>query len=199
MVQEILRIRAVTTGWIGAPGLSQFYFAPTTGTVLTPTDATDAAAAIHTFYNAVKNSYPATWAMTITSAVQVLEATTGALLREVAVTPPGTVAGTGNPNFRSTASGPVMSWHTSGVFGGRLLRGRTFMVPTDQVSFNSQGQIDGTVAAYFQAAGAALLATTTPIFVIWHRPGPSGVGGGSGEVTACTVSATEGILRSRRD
>ena len=150
MTQEIARIKVVTTGWIGAPGLSQFYFSPTTGTVITPADALNAAAAVRSFYFAIHGNYPTTWTATVQPVVQVIEATTGALLREVAVTPPATVPGITGSAYGATASGIVASWHTSMVFGKHLLRGRTFLLPNIPACFNTQGQIDSGSAGNVQ-------------------------------------------------
>ena len=199
MTSEILRVKTILGGWIGGPGLSQMYFSPTIGVVLTPTDCADAAAAVRTFWLGLISHQPNAWTATVEPVVQVLEATTGALLREVAITPPAVVTGTAGGSFGPTAVGALASWHTSGVFNGRLVRGRTFVNPTGAGEFTSSGRVSAGMIAAVQAVGAALLATATPIFTIWHRPTLGGANGGIAEVTGCTVSDTESILRSRRD
>jgi hypothetical protein len=198
---EIGRIKVVTTGWIGGPGLSQLYFTGATAGTVTNADAVNAAAAVRAFYFALVAWNANGWTATVQPVVQVIEATTGALIREEAITAPALVTGTGGASWGSTSSGVVASWHTSSVFGRHLLRGRTFLTPLYASSINTSGQITAAVVTGVQAAGATLVASAAANMVVWHRPHPlsSSANGGYGDMTACSVSAVEGILRSRRD
>jgi hypothetical protein len=198
---EIGRIRVVTAGWIGGPGLSQLYFTGATAGTVTAGDCANAAAAVRAFYMNLSGYYHTSWTAIVDPIIQVIEATTGALIREQAITPPATVTGTGVTGYGPTSTGPLASWHTSSVFGRHLLRGRTFLGPMQPGAYNTSGRINGVYVTGIQAAGAALAALATASMVVWHRPHPlsTSANGGYGQMTGCSVSDSPATLRSRRD
>ena len=198
---EIGRIKIVSSGWIGAPGLSQMYFTGATAGTVSLSDCNAAAAAVRAFYQNLTAYYPSAWTAQVQAVVQIIEATTGALIREQAITPVAVCSGTGLAGFGPTATGPLASWHTSAVFGRKLLRGRTFLGPMGPAAYNTSGQITGTYVTGIQASGAALVSTAAANMVVWHRPHPlsTSANGGYGAMVACTVSSLEATLRSRRD
>jgi len=198
---EVGRIKVVTQGWVGGPGLSQLHFVPTTGVVLVVGDCNAAAAAVTAFYANLVAYYPSGWTAQVQPVVQIFEASTGALLREQAITPVSVVSGSGSGSWGPTATGAVAVWHTSAVINGRLLKGRTFLNPLIASSYNSSGRLSGTVQTGIQSSGAVLAALSTPIMAVWHRPFPNAAAanGAVGHMSGCTVPDAESMLRSRRD
>lgn len=199
MVNEIGRIKVVTSGWTGGPGLSQLYFTGATHGTVTNGDCVTAAAAVNAFYASTQGYYPTTWSNAVDGTVQVIDATTGALLREETITPPAPNGGTGGTSWGSTASGILVAWHTGAVFGRRLLRGRTFCTPVSANAYGANGQVLVAARAAFAAAGATLAVKTPWSMVVWHRPSPGGSNGGYGTMTGASSPVAEAILRSRRD
>jgi len=196
---EIGRIKIVSTGWTGGPGLSQLYFTGATSGTVSNSDAVNAAAAVRTFYNSCSSQFPTWMSFQVQGTVQVLEATTGALIREETITPPTVVNGSAASTVGPTATGILVQWHTAAVFAGRLLRGRTFLVPVKPDAYNTTtGRVSASSITAVQAAGAILAALATSKMVVWHRPVAAGTGG-FGTMTGCSVPDTEAILRSRRD
>lgn len=201
MAIEIARLRVITGGWVGGPGLSQIYFTGPTGPTVTLADANSAAAAVRSYYNTIRNAFSNAWTADVQPLVQVIEATTGALIREIAITPLLQVPGSGGVSFGPTATGAISSWHTGVVVGRKLLRGRTFLTPLTNTAYNSGGSLDATSAAALQVAGQAMIAAAGQRFVVWHRNGPA-AGSSDGQyatMSACSVSTKECVLRSRRD
>lgn len=201
MAIEIARIKVVTSGWLGGPGLSQLYCTGSTAGTVTLSDCNAAAAAVNTFYSALVAQFPNAWSAQVEPIVQVIEATTGALIREQPITPIAPPSGSAGGSWGPTATGAIATWHTSSVFGRHLLRGRTFLTPLMAGSYNSSGQLTAGTVSTIQAAGATLAGLSTARMVVWHRPHPTSASanGGYGQMVGCTVSATEAVLRSRRD
>lgn len=201
MAIEIARVKAVTNGWIGGPGLSQFHFSHAGGGSITTVDCSNAAAAVRAFYLSLAGIWTTGWTCDVQPVVQVIEATNGALIREEGVTPPAQVEGAGGSTWGPTATGILATWHTSSVFGTRMLKGHTFLTPIVAAGYNTSGQVTSSMASATQAAGATLLGLAAPHFCVWHRPHPTvdAANGGFGDVTACSVSSKEAMLRSRRD
>lgn len=200
MSAPIGRVQVISTGYQGAPGLTNLYWHGATVGVFDAADATAAIAAVHTLFTGVAGVLANTSAWQVQPTVETFEATTGALLGVVAGTPVASVAGTCYGNVAAT-SGPLLQWFTSTVVGRRLLRGRTFLIPSGEGSLNPNGTIKSADIATAVAAGNAYFATSGQKPVIWHRPVPfsTGSNGQAAEITACAMPGKVAVLTSRRD
>src|SRR5450756_1266819 len=105
--------------------------------------------------------------MQVQSAVETMEATTGQLIGVEAGTPVTATAG-GASGSVTTAQGPLVQWFTPLVVGRRLLRGRTFFVPSGTSAIASTGTVIPSVVTAILAAAATYIATAGPSPVIWH-------------------------------
>ena len=186
-------------GWTGAPGYSNFYvWGSPDGAQI---DA--AAAAIRTFFFAVRGALPSIVTLTCVPTVQIFSEGDGSLADQVNITTtPAAVAGSGSGNF-SAASGICVSWRTAQSTGRRLLLGRTFLVPCAAVAgFGPDGTVDTTMLSTVITAANTYVNRvpqgTNGRPVVWHRP-KNGSGGLMANVTSATVTDKTAVLRSRRD
>lgn len=126
---------------------------------------------------------------------------TGQLIGVTAYTPPASVACSGSGTCALPA-GASVRWNTSTVVNGRMIRGRTFIVPLVSTSYESNGSLVSTYLTASIAAAAAVrtasLASGTWTRAIWHRP-VGGAGGATGEVMSSSVKDIVAVLKSRRD
>lgn len=110
----------------------------------------------------------------------------------------------------SAPSGAVGSWSTNTVLDGKRLRGRTFIVPLAQSSYQADGAVAAGYATVATAAMAQFVIEQGASAVVWHRPYPGRAAtlklkarpahiGGHGLITAGSVKAKAAVLRSRRD
>lgn len=200
MANEMGTVRAVMTGFAGAPGLLQFRFQGATPGVFVAADASAAIAAINTFLTAIKTAFAGNVSIQIAPDVEVVDWATGDLVSVVAGTGVSPIVCTGTTPFL-TAEGPLFQWHTGTVVGHRMLRGRTYIVPSTGAILSTTGQVATVTVAALQAAGNALAATAAVTLSIWHRPDPAGAVpvGTLGAVVSATVPLTVAVLRSRRD
>lgn len=201
MAIEIGRIRVITSGWQGGPGMSQLYFTGSTPGLIIAGESLIAVTAARTLYNALRYLFPSAWSAQVQPVVQVIEATTGAIIREEGVAAPAVTTGSASGAWGSTASGLLLSWHTSAVFGRKLLRGRTFMTPVAASQYDTTGQLTSGAATTAQGVAAAYAAAGSYYPCVWHRPHPlpTSANGGFGTISAVSVDTKETILRSRRD
>lgn len=200
MVAPIGKVQIVMTGFTGAPGLITLYWNGAAAGSFTSADATSAVAACYALLMAVRTGFPGACVMQVGSAVETVEASTGQLIGVVQGTPVGTVSGTGTGNTLS-AEGPLLQWLTNDVSGRRLVRGRTFIVPSSTSALASGGTILPAFTTLALAGMAAYIATAGPSPVVWHRPVPFATGGNgtAHEITAYGVAPNVAVLRSRRD
>lgn len=200
MVAPIGKVQVILSGFPGAPGLITWYWNGAAAGSFTTADATAAVAASYALLNALKTGFAGTCSMQVNPAVEVLEATTGALTGIVQATPVAAVVGTGTGVVLS-AEGPLLQWITADVVGRRLVRGRTFVVPSASGAIGSPGTVIAAFTTAALAGMAAYIATAGPSPVVWHRPAPfaTGANGSAHEIVAYGVPAVVSVLRSRRD
>lgn len=200
MVAPIGRIQASGSGFAGAPGLMNFYWNGAVPGIFDAADATAAIAAVRQFLYANSLCIANNAAWQVEPNVEVFEALDGGIISTVTGTPVASVAGTG-AGSTLTAEGPLMQWFTNLVVGRRALRGRTFFVPSASGAVDALGRVSTARVAAAIAAGNAYLATSPQKPVIWHRPVPfaTGANGVASVITACNMSTTVAVLRSRRD
>src|SRR5665647_270653 len=140
MVAPLGRVQAVGTGLPGSPDLWNFYWNGAVAGVFDAADATAAIAAVRTLFNSVSLCFQSAHSIQVSPIVEVFEATTGALISTVTGTAVAAVIGTGT-GTPLTAEGPLLQWHTGLVVGRKLLRGRTFLVPSMSGTLDLSGSV----------------------------------------------------------
>lgn len=195
---NLWRIRVAWSGnaTTGA-GVSTYYWSSA---------ATGGPAALVTFYNAIKNFFPASVTWTIPNNGDILEDTTGVLTGAWSFGTGGAVTGGASGTNWLQGAGARMVWNTAGIFAGRRVKGSTFFTSMNAIEFQVDGTPQATTVAAYNAAATALLAGV-PTFVVWSRPikhKPITVPptydrlGTSTPITSGTLKDATSWLRSRR-
>lgn len=189
----VRQIQVVTTGYLGAPGWTNFYFK----TVVGPSVA-DQGDAIADWLQVVKVGFPNMWSAQVSSEVKVFNEVTGDLEAYESLTAPTTtpvLGATGN-EYGSGVSGCCIAWSTSTVNRGRLIRGRTFLVPLARYMYDADGTVLDSFRTDVVTASNALTSGGTG-FGIWSRP-RLGAGGLHAQGAVARVSNRVAFLSSRR-
>lgn len=191
----ILRTTAVWSGFAGAPGYTNFFFA-----AFGSGDSAELEVArTREFFRALSSDLPESVTIQVQQEAAILDEATGDLQSYVQVeTAPTPVTGGSGAVF-SAASGAVVSWNTDTVVRGRRVRGRTFIVPLDTTAYDAQGTLaSSTISLLNDAANALRGDGSGPQLVIWARP-RTGADGAIAPVTSHRVADRVAVLRSRRD
>lgn len=191
----ITRVTAEWSGFSGAPGYSNFYFA-----AFGAGDEVDLEVArVRALFNTLPTYLPAGVSVRVLQEAAILDESTGELLGySQATTQPSQVTGTGIGSW-SAASGAVLTWNTETIARGRRLRGRTFLVPLAVAAYDTSGTLaQAFMTAATNGASALIGDGTGPQAVIWSRP-RGGAGGSAGPITSSRVADRVSVLRSRRD
>lgn len=190
----IRRHRAVITGMPTGPGVSTFY----------TDDAPGFPAMLQAFYFGLAAHFPNLITIQVEGEGAVIEDTTGEQISLWTETQPAAVVGTGVGTW-AAGVGSVVTWRTVTVVRGRLLRGRTFLVPLNGTAYQAADGTLDTVERNEQLSGAAsLIQDANLLFRVWSRPIRDAQGnittlGTSGRVTDRSVTDRVAFLSSRRD
>jgi hypothetical protein len=162
--------------------------------------ATDFAAcqgALSTFLTAIKNTWPSAVTVTLPATGPVIEDTTGRMEGTWAGGTSTPIQGLAAGKF-SAASGYMVHWLTGSFLNGRQVRGKTFFVPIDAGSYDTNGTLDNTTRTNIQSAANTFVGAAGAL--CWHRPTTDGGTDGHGyPITSALVPDKVAILRSRRD
>jgi len=193
MATNLSQIRAVLTGWNGAPGYTNFYIDS-----VDPTACQDMANAVHAFFDSCKGQFPTSVRINFPTDVREVDGATGVLGGFITLgTPPAEVVGLGTADFNA-AAGASVSWLTGTAAASRLVVGRTYLVPLGGNFYESNGTPTSAGLTVIRNAASALVAAMDPIFVVWRRP-VAGAGGSVAPVLASRVNDIGAVLKSRRD
>lgn len=157
-------------------------------------DATDAAVQ---FFHAMRELWVPTEVVTASSTVDSINVVDGQIQTTFSVIPGDAQAGQGAGGF-NRAAGVLVSWATGFRLAGRLVAGRTFIVPASGNVWTTAGVMDVAYQQIAQAAAAALIADPDTRLAVYQRP-RTGQVGRSVTVTASAVPLAGAVLRSRRD
>lgn len=195
---DMLRARAVLSGWIGGPGLFTAYFGGP-GAPTAP-QAQEAASRVRAFWDSLKANVPATVLINVDPTVATLDPATGTLTGFFGVNPGAGVSGTSPANFAPIATAANLRYITNVVVNGRSVVGRSYLSPLTVGALTPGGVISGAYTTAAQTAGNLLSTTilTGVSHLVWHRPGPAGAGL-SAIVASYSCSGKPAVLRSRRD
>lgn len=184
----IQRRRIHWSGFIGGPGLTTLYSQE--GAALnTP---------IRAFFNSIVGYLPAGMTITIDNAGDEIDETNGHLTGSWADTTVTPVTG-GTSGAYAAPAGLMVEWSTDQVSAHRRVRGKTYLVPSNQITTAGQ-PVATAVAGILTAANTLVAAAAAPnALKVWHRPGKGLSDGFAATVTGASVPNKVVILRSRRD
>lgn len=198
----VYRVRAVWSGFQGAPGYSNFSFQDLT----TETSRNNAGAAVKAFFTALANHLSTAWTVSVLGEITEWDMATGQLTGASTMTtiPTGQV-GTGTPAPYAGGSGLCVTWKTGVIFQGRRVVGRTFIVPA-LGCYEADGTLTAGAIAAANTAANGLIGATGAEFCIWAKQftkptdgtKPVQVGGAIAPVTSHSTKDMASQLRSRR-
>lgn len=154
------------------------------------------AAAVVTFFDAIKAFFPPGTTWTIPNNGDVINELDGTLVGSWSSGAGGVVNSTGTGAFAAGVGARVV-WRTSGIVAGRRVRGSTFLVPLVASAYDTTGTITVANLTSMRAAAAALLGASGSPLMVWSRPAP-GRNGTKTEVQSSDVPDKVSWLRSRR-
>jgi hypothetical protein len=180
------------SGFPGAPGYSIFYAVPGGGF----------ASVLHQFFVDIKTNFPSSVKITFPASGRTIDATTGDQVNVWTEAAQSVVQGTSASTY-SAPTGAVVNWKTSTVWRGKLIRGRTFLVPLIHECFDTDGSLASGSLGAIQTAAGNLVSNAGDKFVIWSQPQPTNSDpddrdGFRGKVTSAVVPDKAVVLRSRR-
>ena len=182
----LYRIRANYTGIPGLPGLSQFYVHAEGS----PGEEASADSVLD-FFGAIEGSLSDQLTIFVDGNVDHVDSTTGDTVSVVNSGGGGTQTGANSADLLPTATQLLVQWRTAVFFGGRELRGRTF-IPGWCVTENDGG---------VPSAGAISLVhgAATTLFGDINQCVYSPTKHEFADVNSATVWGEWSVLRSRRD
>ena len=191
---NVLRFKSLWTGFTGAPGYTVFHVAEDT---TDPVQVSSWANNILTFWQAIKGVLPSDVTISISTDVDVVDIESGNLVGKQTAPSLTDVLGTSVSGY-SAASGMVINWSTGVYSSGRLVRGRTFLVPAAGVFF-TDGTPRADMITTVQDAAVAMVDAEPKPLAIYSRPTAKRPIGALNAVTAVNVPDLAAILTSRRD
>jgi hypothetical protein len=209
----LYRVRVVSSGWLGGPGVNTFYFQPNNdGNTVSAEGAQSCVDRVHSAFVAMANIFSSSTTFTVSPDVDVLQDETGTLSTTFSVTPPAAVVGASPAGYAPLPAMLLMRLRTSTVNDGSTISGRAFLGPVGQGN-DLNGTPADSARTLVLAGGAALFVggvDADPRLAVWRRPRdadatrktPSArtarVGLGAA-VTSITAPDKFGVLTSRRD
>jgi hypothetical protein len=184
---SLQRYRVTWTGITGSPGINTFYFK----------SPVDPAAALQAMYSSISGLLPSAAVISFPTLGEVINDSNGALTGTFTSAGAASVTGTAGANY-SAASGAMIRWTTGVALNGRLVIGKTFLVPLGTTAYDAGSLTSaalttiGNAASTFRGTGAGTVLT------IWNRPRPA-TSGTHTDVTGSVVPDKAVVLRSRRD
>lgn len=180
----ISRVRVGWSGWAGAPGVSTFYTAaPPTGAQLT---------AIKTLFFNLSNLIPSGIITQVENSGQQIDTATGKAVDTWTAAAVTSSVGTGGGNYSGPCGG-MIRWNTGVFTSGRLLRGKTFLVPLTAGAYDGSGTITDSSVATANAQIATFITAMSGGLAIYSRRYLTSTTATSGALQDKAV-----VLRSRR-
>lgn len=191
---NLTRARVLWTGFIGAPGYSTFYCAGAED----PTVASSFLNSVQALFNGIKTYIPSDVTLTFPGDLAVIDDATSQQVSGVAVTAPANVVGTSVASY-SAATGIGMDWLTGVFSGGRLVRGRTFIVPAGSNAYGTDGQVAAGCKTAVNSAIDTYLAANDGALRLIQRVTAARPVGTSAQISSGMTAPKVFVLRSRRD
>jgi hypothetical protein len=188
-------VTAVWTGAAGLPGYSKLKF----NGQLTSTEATEACNKTRAFFAALTTYLPVAIHVKVQQVLDIYDDEGQKTGLVTATSDPADVVGVAAGAYNQ-AAGAWINWRTNVFANGSRVTGRTFLVPTASVAFQSDGTLLGSFVIALQAAGDALRTGSPTLVIPYHRFLKDGTEVfGVPPVAAVSVTDKGGVLRSRRD
>lgn len=207
----MMRVRMVSQGWQGAPGLSTFYFMHAGGfNEPNGDDCLNCCERVQAAMNDASDLWPVAWNGKIDQVVDIIDAVTGDLTASFTVDDQAAVAGTNGSGFGPIPVALLLRYSTTSIIEGRRVLGRAFLSPIGPYA-HTDGTPTATAVTNGNLFGSALLDAggSGNQLCVWQRPRdadaehlPEPVTQRDGSwhgVTAIQVPDRFSILRSRRD
>lgn len=198
----VYRVRAVWSGFQGAPGYTNFHFQD-----LTTDSARNAAGtAVKQFFTSLAPMLSTAWTITIQSEITEWDKDTGQLIgASTMTTPPTPQVGTATPVAYPGGTGLCITWKTGSIWNGRRVVGRSFIVPAMGV-YDTDGTLTTAAIAAANTAATGLIGAAAAQFSIWAKqwttqgdpPKPVQIAGAIFQVDTHVVKDMASQLRSRR-
>lgn len=183
-MSHIKRVSTLWTGLSGLPGTSTLYFHENGDT------AADQVTAMVAFWNSLKTYIKSGAVLTVNSVVEVVESDTGLVVGLDDTGAGAAVSGTSAGDRLPPATQALVQWRTGTFFGGRELRGRTFIGALTE-NENASGLPSSTLTSAITSAAGTLagvaLAVYSPSKHVWAS------------VSSGQAWGEWAVLRSRRD
>lgn len=196
---SIARVRVVSSGYSGGPGLSQFFFLPVTGTEFDQAGIDKACLDVRQLFLDCASVFATGWQAQVDTEVVIFDSASGDLTNVMAAASTAVVAGAGNAQGPAPA-GACLRWLTGGIIKGRRLSGRTFLVPLASSAYEANGTLAPSPLITIRDAGTKLATAAGSTLVVWHRPnGATGAAGSALPVNGAALTDKVAVLRSRRD
>lgn len=183
------RVRATWKGWLGAPGVSTFYF---------PSTAAPPIDAVRTFFESIKGILPTGITVQVENTGATIDEATGHLTGTWTAAAQAVVTATGTGSYLTT-TGVMIRWQTQAIHGRRMLAGKTFLVPVTAQTLAADGRVAAIPAQTVRTAATTLVGGGQ--MAVWGRPSAPGKGtlvGSQAPATAAVVTDLPVVLRSRR-
>lgn len=189
------RVTTEWSGFVGAPGYTNFFFETTDPLA---EGAQEAADATRDFWANLADYFGNATTLQVQGEVATMNDEDGSLedLIPLASTPT-VVTGTSTAGIASS-SGFLVRWKTDTVVGGKRVNGRTFLVPGATNQFEANGTLKSTAIAAIAGAGQDLIDDVDSNFGVWKRP-VSGAGGVFATAVTASCPDKSVYLSSRRD
>lgn len=197
------KIVAVWNGWAGGPGYSNFYF----GGGADGAQLSTAADRVYDFFQELILLIPSGITITIQPTAQEIASADGTIVAERPITTvPATIVGLGSTSY-SSPSGACVTWRTTTTVNGRVLKGKTFIVPIGSNCYDVDGTLVANRLSELRIAATNLASpgsfATEEQLQVWSRPfvgtpGNPARAGSNAPTVSATVSDRAAILRSRR-
>ena len=200
---RIIRLKINWTGFQGAPGYTNLHFESVAGAAIDQATVNDAVAITQTWISSWRAYTPVLCFTGLDPTITELDEQSGAIEAFWTATVTAAAAGSSGGAY-AAGSGACVTWSTDGVWNGRRVKGRTFIVPIGSTGLQDDGTLATTPLAAWRTAtntfaGAANLAR----LVVWRRPavvlGETIPNGGAYDVNSTVINDKIAQLRSRRD
>lgn len=198
---NILKVTAQWSGFVGAPGYSNFYWREEDPGSSFDSGAFAAADAVNAFFTAIKTTVPNVVKWRVLTDVSIIDENSGQLVDVASAGARTDITGGVTAANYSAASGGVVTWRSAGVRNGRRVRGRTFIVPLASTMYDVDGSLTATCLSTLGTAATAYINTAgTRSPVVWARPtGPGATDGIAHNMVTSSIPDKVAILKSRRD
>jgi hypothetical protein len=161
------------TGTYGHTGISRFAFEAADHSPVTRAQVDSWTTAVDALYSPVMGWFPLDVSYTVDSIVEFYDGVDGSLQGEVGATAAHVGHAGGADGAYGNGIGALLKWNTGGLFDGHRIRGRTYMVPLDQVAFDTAGTLKGDcINSFLVGANAylAAMATAGLSALVWGQP-----------------------------